>query len=296
MRQEPDAVQPEMSPLEYEVWREFIRCRSGLDLPENRRRFLSQRLWERMRVHGARSHSEYYHYVAFNSQGEDEWNELLELLLNHETGFFRHEPSFAALTGHVLPQLMRDRRKLGMNVITMWSAGCATGQEPYSLAMAFLETAAQALSLTGESWQVKVSGSDISPRSLEQARRARYKAYQVRTMPDLYREKYLTVVEDDRSAQAVYHVVDAVRALTQFGTLNLHDPGTYWISAQDVIFCQNVLIYFQPENRIEVVQRLIQRLNPGGYLFLAPAEVVGLKLPNVQPVRLPDSLIYQRKT
>ena len=141
-------------------------------------------------------------------------------------------------------------------------------------------------------WQPKVTGSDISQRALDKARRGRYKPYEMRHMPDLYRENYMTVLKDKRS---VFHqVADRVRALVQFGYLNLNDPNSFWVSAQDVIFCQNVLIYFKPESRVEIVRRLCQRLNPGGYLFLAPAEVVGLRLPGVQPVRLANSLIYRR--
>lgn len=79
-----------------------------------------------------------------------------------------------------------------------------------------------------------------------------------------------------------------------FGYLNLSDPNNYWISAQDIIFCQNVLLYFETEDRLEIVKRLCQRLNPGGYLFLGPAEIVGLKLSGIQPVRLTDVLIHQR--
>jgi chemotaxis methyl-accepting protein methylase len=141
-------------------------------------------------------------------------------------------------------------------------------------------------------WQIRVSGSDISPSALDRARLGRYKPYEVRLMPDHYRKKYMT--ETVGRSGVLHQVEDRVRALAQFGYTNLNQPSTYWISAQDVIFCQNVLIYFNPERRIEIVRRLCQRLNVGGYLFLAPAEVVGLGQPGVEPVRLKDSLIYQR--
>jgi chemotaxis protein methyltransferase CheR len=301
-----DGAQPEMSGLEYEVWREFVQQRCGLYFSENRLRFLRQRLWERMRQRRIRSYSEYYHFVAYNADGEREWNELLELLLNQETGFFRHMPSYEALTGYVLPHLMQAKQKHGVNIITMWSAGCSIGQEPYSLAMAFLEMvdptlprqAGVAVPLSPVQggghggWLVKVSGSDISHNALDRARLGRYKPYEVRLMPDPYRQKYMREVVGQ---WGVFHQVDdRVRALVQFGYINLNEPTTYWVSAQDVIFCQNVLIYFQPERRVEIVQRLCQRLNVGGYLFLAPAEVVGLRLSGIEPVRLTDVLIYQR--
>jgi chemotaxis methyl-accepting protein methylase len=243
------------------------------------------------------NHNAYYRYVAFNPDGEDEWLKLLDLLLNNETSFFRHPPSFEALTGHVLPRLMQEKEKYGVNTITMWSVGCSTGQEVYSLAIAFLEMIAASFPVNTsqrQMWRVKITGSDLSQRVLDKARRGRYRPYEVRRLPDPYRQQYMTVLESGWGGRSFYQVIDQVRALVQFGPVNLHDPASYRVPAQDIIFCQNVLIYFKPESRIEIIRWLCQRLNPGGYLFLAPAEVIGLKLPDLQPVRLKEALIYQR--
>ncbi len=288
--------QPELSAIESEIWQEFILQRCGLYFTENRLGFLRRRLWERMRARQVWSYSDYYRYVAFNPAGEEEWLELLNLLLNHETGFLRHPPSFDALTGYALPRLMQEKERRGVDVITMWSAGCSMGQEAYSLAMAFLETAALLPSNGGErkAWQVKITGSDLSQLALDKARRGQYKPHEMRYLSDHYRERYMTLAKGGREGQSVYRVADPVRALVRFGFLNLRDPDSYRVSAQDVIFCQNVLIYFKPDSRLDIVRRLCQRLNRGGYLFLAPAEVVGLKLPGIRPVRLKDVLIYQR--
>jgi chemotaxis methyl-accepting protein methylase len=305
-----DLIPPPMSQLEYEVWQKLIQDRCGMYFSENRRRYLHQRLWERMRVRGIKSYSEYYHYVLFNTRGGDEWAEILKLLLNNETSFFRHMPSFDVLLRFALPELMKEKARHGVNTITLWSAGCSAGQEAYSLAMAFLELLSPTSSIQRNepvplppaddkslyaSWQAKVTGTDIDQHALDQARRAQYKYNDVRYMPAHYRNRYLTIAEEDKGTPNTYQVVDSVRAITQFGHLNLIDPA-YWVSGQDVIFCQNVLLYFEQASRIAIVERLCQRLNPGGFLFLAPAEVVGLKLPNIQLVRQPDSLIYQRKT
>jgi chemotaxis methyl-accepting protein methylase len=294
-----------MPPLEAEVWRDFIRQRSGLDYTPNRLHFMQQRLWERMCRRRATSYSEYYHHVAYSSEGEVEWQELLETLVNRETGFFRHQPSYDALMGTVLPRLMAEPERQLTRRLALWSAGCSTGQEAYSLAMAFLEVAqasnrppawpagATQPADTAD-WQVLVYGSDISPRALERARRGRYRDYEVRFMPEQYRRRYLAAEDDGRRGTA-YRVIDPVAQRVSFGHTNLAAPDSYPAAAQDVIFCQNVLIYFQPADRIEVVRRLVGRLCPGGYLFLAPAEVVGLRLPGVQPVRLADVLLYQRQ-
>jgi chemotaxis methyl-accepting protein methylase len=359
---------PPITPVEYEIWRDLIHQRCGLYLPESRTHTLQRRLWRRMGELGIRSYSEYYHFLTFRPEGAKEWERLLESLLVCETGFFRHLPSFQAVTDFLLPNLVARRADWNVRDIYMWSAGCATGQEAYSLAMAFLDSiwgkhlhhrlgqsglAALPRGLghphgagsDADHWQPHVIGTDISRTALARAQAGIYRPTEVRFMPAYYRDEYLVrlgaapgegdatafrrtpldsrfdrahLCRADRCRQdkqdpalsspaagvggagagrrdsTYYRVRDDVRALVRFGYLNLNDPNSYWVSAQDIIFCQNVLIYFKPENRVEVVRRLCQRLNPGGYLLLAPAEVVGLKLPGVQLVRLPDSLIYQR--
>jgi chemotaxis protein methyltransferase CheR len=211
---------------------------------------------------------------------------LLDLLLNRETGFFRHQPSFEALTGHVLPELLRDRRRPAAVPVTLWSAGCSSGQEAYSLAMAFLETTA------GRRERAQVTGSDISPRALDRARQGRYRPFEVRCLPETCLSRYTRCGVD--AVGPCYQVADAVRELVQFERFNLTDPDSYAVWGQDVIFCQNVLIYFAPEDREAVVGHLAGRLNPGGYLFLGPAEAVGLRVAGLEPVRLDNALIYRR--
>jgi chemotaxis protein methyltransferase CheR len=296
MTERDGTAQPDLTTSEYEAWREFIWQQSGLYFPENRREFLARRIWERMRVRQINSCSEYYHFVRFNTQGGKEWEDLLELLVIGETGFFRHEPSFRALA-EILPNLLLHNQERGPNTLRMWSAGCSTGQEAYSLAMLFLETAR-----LPQVWQAEIIATDISRRAVEKARSGLYKPFEVRYMPEYYRDKYLTV-EGVAGATAStpslrnttrYRVTKRVRDMVHFGHLNLSDPTSCWVAAQDVIFCQNVLIYFKPESRVETVRHLCQRLNPGGYLFLAPAEVTGLKLPGVQLVHFEDSLVYKR--
>jgi chemotaxis protein methyltransferase CheR len=296
MTERDGTARSDLTTSEYQAWREFIWQQSGLYFPENRREFLARRIWERMRARRMRSCGEYYHFVRFNPQGGKEWEELLELLVIGETGFFRHEPSFRALA-EILPHLLLRNQERGLNTLRIWSAGCSTGQEAYSLAMLFLETVR-----FPELWQVEIMATDISRRAVEKARKGLYKPFEIRYMPEHYRDKYLTV-EEEASATAYtlssrsttrYRVAKRVREMVHFGHLNLSDPTSCWITAQDVIFCQNVLIYFKPESRVETARHLCQRLNPGGYLFLAPAEVIGLKLPGVQLVHFEDSLVYKR--
>jgi type IV pilus assembly protein PilK len=290
------------------LWRDYIRQRCGLCFSDSRLWFLRQSLWERMRLRGTQSYREYYHYVATPPAGEAEWLALLEGLLNHETGFFRHPPSFTALSEHVLPERLGDRSTAAP--LTMWSAGCSTGQEAYSLAMVFLELTAPPTATHGQQTanekqaepQARVIGSDISSLALHKARCGLYKSYEMRSLPDTYRQRYFTMAE--AGPQAVYQAGPRLRMMVEFGCVNLHDPASSPFAplpfmggrgeGVDVIFCQNVLIYFTSEDRLTIVQQLCQRLRPGGCLFLGPAEVVGLRLPSIQSVQLPDVLMYQR--
>ncbi len=290
----PPLPPSELSTLECDLWQALIQQRCGLFFSESRLRLLRQSLWERLRLHHMRNYGEYYNYVLFHPGGDREWKVLLELLLNHETSFFRHQPSYHALVTHVLPALLGEPKRA--RTLCMWSAGCATGQEAYSLAMTFLE------SQRTQDFHVKVLGSDISQQALAKARCGQYKRHELRQLPDYYRQQYFTVMYDESTV--MYEVNARVRALVEFRYINLCDPTTFplpplpglhgLVGGMDVIFCQNVLIYFSRESRVEIVQRLCQHLRVGGYLLLGPAEVVGLQLPGVQSVRLADALIYRR--
>jgi chemotaxis methyl-accepting protein methylase len=282
-------ARPEMTPADYEVWREFVNHRCGLDFAPSRRHFLQARLWERMQVHQIKQYSAYYHYVLYNSQGEQEWSLLLDLLLNNESSFFRHAPSYAALCDHVLPALLAERRRQNRRQLAFWSAGCANGQEAYSLAMAFKATApAHETHL----WRLDVWGTDISQRSLRKAKNGRYKPYDIRTMPEPFRRRYMKQVQN--GSETYFEVTADIREIVNFGELNFIDTGNYWLEGQDIIFCQNVLIYFRAEERLKITEQLCHNLNPGGYLFLAPAELIGFKHEAIRPVRLEETLIYQR--
>ncbi len=280
---------PNLSEVEYLNWREVVHDRCGIYFTPSRRHFLESRLWERLQHRKLKSYTEYYHFVLYNSDGDHEWGQLLDLLLNNESSFFRHTPSFTALTEHVLPDLMQKKRLLGINTFSIWSAGCANGQEAYSLAIAFLETA------VSRQYQLTVWGTDISQRSLQTAKKGIYKPYDIRNMPPPYLQKYMCSTKAANGRRMVYQLNDTIQKLTQFSALNLTAPERYSLPQQDVIFCQNVLIYFQPADRKTIVERLCDHLAPNGYLFLAPAEMIRLKIPDIRQVKLEETLIYQRE-
>jgi chemotaxis methyl-accepting protein methylase len=275
---------PAIDELEIELWRELIVKRCGMAFNESQSRFLTQRLWERMRARDIATYREYRNFVTFNPKGDGEWADLLELITINETSFFRHMPSYTALADVVLPDVMSEKSKQGRTDLALWSTACSAGQEAYSLAIAAMRR------LDSPAWQLRVTGTDISPKMVEKARRGVYRSFEVRNLPEQYRA-FLVRGEDKRGT--FYEVAERVKGHVAFSTLNLMDEGTWAVPAQDVVFCQNVLLYFRPEHRLAVVERLCRRLNPGGYLFLAPAEVVGLRLPGIRQVAAEDALVYQ---
>jgi len=278
--------EPDMSQKERELWRDLVWRRSGLFFPDTRIRFFRRRLWERVAALSLNSYAEYYQYVQFNREGNIEFSELLELLLNKESQFFRHPPSFEALAKTALPELMAEKERDGDATLNLWSAGCSKGQEAYSLAIAACELPA------ARGWNIRVLGSDLSLRSLEHARRGSYRPFETRMLPDLYKRRYMPLVE--HSGEHLHQVVPQLKSAVRFLQVNLNDLDSHSIAGMDVIFCQNVLIYFRTEDRVQIARALAERLNPGGYLFLAPAEAVGLALSGMQLIRVGEAVAYRR--
>jgi len=281
---------PELSAEELALWSDLIERRSGLVFGEGRARFLAWCLWQRMRGLALGRYADYYRRVAVDSA---EWAELAELVVNQESGFFRHQPSFDAVAARVVPELAAARGRQGISMLTAWSAGCADGREAYSLAMAMRA----GLDACGRAdWQVRICGSDLSERALAAARRGRYPPSRLRTLPEAYRDRFMAPVGGD--PRGSWEVDPGLRAAVTFGRLNLcraaePDDG-HPVGLQDVVFCQNVLIYFRPELRQRVIADLAGRLRPGGYLFPAPGEVVGLALPRMSLARFDGALAYRR--
>ena len=276
---------PGMADGEQSRWGEFVESRCGVHFGATRMRYLRGSLWARMRALQINSYDEYYNFVAFNPRGDQEWKLLLELIVNGETSFFRHLPTFEALEREILPAVMRSKQGRGQGEVNMWSACCSTGEEAYTMAMAGLTVAAM------NSRQLRVWGTDISEASLAKCRQGEYSARAVANVPLACRRRFLTLVEGERDVY--YRVTEAAKAIVRFDWFNLLRPETFGDRSFDVVFCQNALICLRPETRLQVVAQLARKLSPDGFLFLAPGEVIGLQFPGLKMFRLGDSLIYQ---
>lgn len=226
------ALEPlaDMSPAEFHDWQTLLEERSGMVVSEQRRSFLQANLSARMREVGAPDYATYYRQVTSGPRGAVEWSTLMDRLTVQETRFFRHPASFELLKAH-LDQCLEQRA--GDRPLTLWSVGCASGEETYSLAM----TAAEAQAHSSVKVGFGVTGTDISLSALAKCRAAVYSARRLEQVEPALRERYFLSLPDDR-----FQVVPDLAARVCFARLNVLELANSPISGMDVIFCQNLLL------------------------------------------------------
>ncbi len=256
----PDKVSLELDESTFACLRERIQGYSGIYLDESRRRSLARQASARLARRGLRSWNEYL--ALFDSPaGPEEMSGLLEEVVNNETTFFRNPRHFRLLAEVVLPEL--DRLRPAGQPLRLWSAGCSTGQEPYSLAM----TVAEALGVPPRR-PVEILATDISRRALEYARAGLYTAREMQRVEMPYRKSYFL---EERGGQRIH---PALHQLVNFQPLNLVQPLPAFVHNVDIILCRNVTIYFQVETSRRLMANLYGALNQGGYLFIGFSETL----------------------
>src|SRR5580765_7017948 len=274
-RSDGEAVAPQL-------WYELILRRCGLAFRHARLADVMGVVREQAKARSVSSEA-YYQMLSKPGEHASEWEALVERLINHETSFFRHPPSFDALQRHILPEL-RDARPRG-GKLNLWSAGCSTGQEAYSLAMVAMDDEA----LKGD---FTVWGGDISRYAIDVARRGRYGPRAVATVRADYRQRFLRPVNE---AATEYEIVDELRQRTRFMAANLIGNDSFSVS-YDVIFCHNVLIYFSAAAVTQAVAFLASRLTLGGYLLLGPGEAPSERPAGLVQVSVNGVRAFQRRS
>jgi chemotaxis methyl-accepting protein methylase len=263
-------------------WSLVIADRLGLYFAPERLQFLTDRLWSRVQALGLGSPALYRAYLLSHPA---EWDILADAIVVNESRFFREESLFRALTDHILPQHVRRREQTsGRRELAVWSAGCSTGEEAYTLAMTALET----LPLPSL-WDLQVLGTDLAESNLRRAREGIYEPRRLEGLPQPWFERYVEACSGGRVRMRA-----AARAVTTFRQHNL--CGDIWpIGPQDVIACLNVIIYFRREDQLSVLNRLYDTLRPGGYLLVGATELPTVPIrPGVTPIRVGDALAYHR--
>lgn len=269
-----DDTGPGFRPLksyEFDQIRRLAHEKFGLDLRNGKEELVTARLGKRIRKAQFRSFEEYYQHVISDQTGEA-LVELIDSLTTNFTSFLREPAHFQFLVDTVLPSI-RNR-----NQIDVWCAGCATGEEPYSLAFTLLDV------LQGSAKpQIRILATDISTRALETAAAGIYAAGRFAEFPKLWLSRFL--LRGNGAWEGAYRVKPEVRALIEFRRLNLIEPITN-LPKFPVISCRNVMIYFDKDTQQSVVNKLTEWIEPGGYLFIGHSEsLTGVKhhLQYVQP-------------
>lgn len=265
-----------MSAETFERFRAFVQTELGIKMPETKKTMLQSRLLKRLRAVGKQTYEEYYEYV-FNSPGINrELVNLIDVITTNKTDFFREPRHFDYLVQTTLPQLIRISGTGVRREARVWSAGCSSGEEPYTLAMVLSEFAA-----AYRGFQFSILATDVSTRVLETAKLAIYENEKVEPIPLALRKRYLLQNKD--KTKGLVRIVPELRSLVRFQRLNFMDVDFSIPKSMDIIFCRNVLIYFSRPTQEKVLNRLCRYLIPGGFLFMGHSETLnGFKVPLVQ--------------
>ncbi len=238
---------------------------AGIKLEPVKKTMLDSRLRRRLRAVDCPSFTEYFKYVVSPEGQERELVLMLDAVSTNKTDFFRESKHFDLLTNRVLPELVKRKRAGIFQQVRVWSAGCSTGEEPYTLAMVMDEFCA-----TGNNIDYSILATDLSTDVLAKARLAIYEDYKIEPVPTTYRYKYLWRGEGSR--RGFHRVAPRLRRKVNFQRLNFMDEQFAIDNPMDIIFCRNVIIYFDRQTQIELFRKFYRQLAPGGYLFIGHSE------------------------
>jgi chemotaxis protein methyltransferase CheR len=272
-------VQLTLSDAEYRLFRELFKAACGLWFGDDSRFVLENRLVRRMRRLGVESFAAYHYLLRRESTGEDELAAVIDELTTNETYFFRERSQLRALVDEIVPALLAQRS----GPVNIWSAGCSSGEEPYTIVMMALEAGLR------PGIDLRVHASDISRRCLAKAREAEFRESSFReTAPEL-RDRYF------KEANGRYTLSPEVRQRVAFTRLNLLEPARFaLLGSLDVVLCRNVIIYFDRDTKQRVVESFAERLAPGGYLLLGHSESLIHVTTAFELARLHSDLVYRK--
>jgi chemotaxis protein methyltransferase CheR len=243
----------------FRLIRDLIRDYCGIYFDDDSRYLLEKRLSRRVRSHHFSSFRDYYRYLLYDRNRDEELVMILDVLTVNETYFFREQNQLNTFSEEILPELRdlnKDKKRL-----RIWSAGCSTGEEPYTIAMLMIEKG------YFYGWDIEIFGSDINQRVLQVARSGIYRKNSFRTTEQHFINKYF------KEENSLFRISDSVKQYVNFSHLNFLNPiKVKLVGIMDVIFCRNVLIYFDRQSRKKAVEIFYERLVGGGYLLLGHAE------------------------
>ena len=265
----------------FRLLREAIYRRTGIWFPDASKYLLQKRLSPRARELNFESFQKYFYFLQYDPRADAEFDEICDLVTTKETYFFREPAQLTAFVDEIIPEVLS--RKPGKK-IRVWSAGCSTGEEPYSIAMMLEES--RHFDRAG----FEIFASDISQQVLVRARKGQYRENAFRATDPTIRDKYFA-----RQPDGTWRIRDEIRNRVSFGRLNLYDePRVSLLGSLDVIFCRNVIIYFDEASKKSVITNFYNRLLDGGYLLLGHSESLISLTSQFKLKHLKNDMVYQK--
>lgn len=262
--------QAQLNDVDFEKLSNFIYTNYGIKLPISKKIMLQSRLASRLKANKMNSFTDYTRYVLSGKAGEEEIVNMIDLVSTNKTDFYREAGHFDFMREVVLPEYIAKETNAPFKV---WSSASSSGEEAYTIAMVISEFMEE-----HRKFDFEILGTDISSRILEKARTAIYPMDRVDVVPLAQKKKYLLRSKDQENPQV--RIVPQLRARTRFFRLNLMDNSYNAPKDFDIIFCRNVLIYFDRETQEQVIKKLCSHLKPGGYFFLGHSESIsGIDVP-----------------
>ena len=266
-----------MTEATFRQFSNFIQSQLGIKMPLSKKTMLQTRLRKRMRSLRIDSYEAYREYV-FSPRGQQEIQHMIDSVTTNKTDFFREPRHFDFISEKAVPELIRSRPGDKAVKASVWSAGCSSGQEPYTLAIVMSE-----LTEIYRNLRFSILATDLSTRMLEKAGKAIYHGEDAEQLPEHLKKKYF-LRSKDRSRNRV-RIIPEIRSLVTFRQLNLMADDYGMREIMDIILCRNVMIYFSRSDQERIVNRLCRQLNPRGYLLIGHSETLnGLDVPLVQTI------------
>jgi len=265
----------------FRLLREQIYKKSGMWFNDSSKYLLQKRLSPRARELNFDSFQKYFYFLQYDPRADAEFDQIFDLVTTNETYFFREPAQLTAFIDEIIPDLLSRK---ALKKIRIWSAGCSSGEEPYSLAMLLQEAG----------WYdhaaFEIFASDINQQVLSKARKGQYRENAFRATTPAMREKYFT-----RDTELTWRVKDEIRNRVSFGRLNLYDEARVSLLGHlDVVFCRNVIIYFDDASKKVVVKNFYNRLADGGYLLLGHSESLISLSTQFKLRHLKNDMVYQK--
>lgn len=271
---------------EFTQLRDFIYSQSGIFVADSRKYLVENRLAARLKDLNLNNFAEYHYYLQYDPGRRQELNRLFEVITTNETSFYRNPPQLKVFQDDVLPVVLEALRSQRQKRLRIWSAGCSTGEEPYTLAIILMEVLRAELS----SWDIRITANDLSEAVLAAARTGAYNEYSLRTTPKEIVSRYFTR-DGDR-----FLIRPEVKRLVSFGQINLSNRDQLKrVDRSQIVFCRNVIIYFDDEMKKNVIGAFYDNLVPGGYLFIGHSESLHNISRVFRPKHYPGAIIYRKE-